>query len=229
MSLVKKMKQYFSDGYDSGNIEKGLSDPLILQEYEDSGGNYKIIFDQLIKPHIKSNHQLLEIGPGKGSWTTSVLNHMSSGSLHAVDVLNLRDILFERCINAHNHLQFYQIDDFNYDIFKKNTFDFVFSMGVLVHLKLREIEKLLSVVKPKIKPGGKMVIHYSNWDKLDMYGWKKARVPENFKENPEGEDVWWTKNNCEIMGELFSKLGYNILELDTNHMKRDSIALISVS
>lgn len=229
MKLTQRMEKYFLNGYDSGNIEIGLADPMIMQEYKDSGGNYKTIFDELIKKHIKANYQILEIGPGKGSWTKEVLKYTTSGTLHAVDVLDIKEFLYERCGNTCKHLQFHQINDLNYDIFKNYTFDFVFSMGVFVHMRLSEIEQLLSIIKLKIKPKSKLVIHYSNWDKLEKYGWQKARIPESFKDDPEAEDVWWTKNNCEIMETIFLKLGYTVQELDTNHMKRDSIALLSVS
>ena len=45
--MQTKMQQMFGNGYDSGDIEKGFDDPLILKEFKLTGANYKLIFDDL--------------------------------------------------------------------------------------------------------------------------------------------------------------------------------------
>lgn len=232
MKLTRRMMELFSHGYDSGDIARGLEDPLVAQEYSDSGGNYKTIFETLIRPTLETAGTILEIGPGGGSWSRIVLSHLSHRNdtvLHAADLLPLESHLRRNCPNAGERLVFHQIEEVDYSRFDDQTFDFVFSIGVFVHLRTTEIAALLKAVRPKIKPSGRMVVHYANWDKLERYGWEKGRVPLSFKQQPDDPSVWWPPNDCNTMARLITQCGYAVLNIDTGHMQRDSIAIIEAS
>ena len=226
MASIKKLGELFSHGYDSGDITKGLSDPLIAQELKDSGGDYARIFKDLILPSINRAANILEIGPGKGSWTHAALSNTQESHVHAVDILELKDILFDRCAAFRNRLNFHRIVNFDYSCFPDDFFDFAFSMGVFVHMDLKDMYSVLNGIRPKMKSSAKIVIHYSNWDKLDQYGWEKGRVPVRFKTNPTNYDTWWTRNNYEIMSAVVNASGWCIETMDTGHMKRDSICIL---
>lgn len=212
-----RMRELFGSGYDSGDIEKGLDDPLIRQEYVDTGANYKVIFDELLKPRLQTGKVILEIGPGKGSWTKAVLNHFHSGTLIVVDRLPVEDVLRERCRDAGERLRFYQTTDNDYSSLEDRSIDFAFSIGVFVHIPVPEIATILKRLRPKMAPGGEIILHYSNWDKLDKWGWERARVPTWFRDNPSHPKMWWTKNDCGTMGRLSKEAGYDIKSLDLNY------------
>jgi len=179
--MQAKMQQMFGNGYDSGDIEKGFDDPLILKEFKLTGANYKLIFDELIKPRLGAGRTVLEIGPGKGSWTKAVLANFPDGVLYVIDRLPLEQMIRERCPSVGDRLRFVQTDANDYLSIPNNLFDFAFSFGVFVHLPLREIEIILTRLRPKMRAGGEMILHYSNWDKLDRRGWERTAVPRCFK------------------------------------------------
>ncbi len=129
-----KMQQMFGNGYDSGDIEKGFDDPLILKEFKLTGANYKLIFDELIKPRLGAGRTVLEIGPGKGSWTKAVLANFPDGVLYVIDRLPLEQMIRERCPSVGDRLRFVQTDSNDYFSIPNNLFDFAFSFGVFVHL-----------------------------------------------------------------------------------------------
>jgi SAM-dependent methyltransferase len=218
-----KMQELFGAGYDSGDIERGLDDPLILQEYLDTGANYKMIFDELIKPRLQTSRVILEIGPGKGSWTRAVLNHFHSGTLIVVDRLPVEDMLRERCRGAGERLKFYQTTDNDYSSFEDRSIDFVFSFGVFVHIPVPEIASILKRLRSKMVPGGEIILQYSNWDKLDKWGWERARVPVWFRDNPTHPKMWWTKNDCGTMERLSKEAGYDIESLDVSYFGTCSV------
>jgi phospholipid N-methyltransferase len=227
--MQAKMQQMFGCGYDSGDIEKGLDDPLILQEFRDTGANYKVIFDELIKPRLLAGRTLLEIGPGKGSWTKAVLDNFPHGTLYAIDRLPLGPMIRQRCPSAGDRLRFVQTYSNDYSVFPDNLFDFVFSFGVFVHLPLREIETLLTRLRPKICRGGEVILQYSNWHKLDKWGWERARVPTWFRDNPNHPDVWWTKNSCATMRRVSERSGYTIVSLDLGYFQSCSVLHLKVN
>jgi len=227
--MQAKMQQLFGYGYDSGDIEKGLADPLILQEFRDTGANYKVIFDELIKPRLLPGSTVLEIGPGRGSWTKAVLDSLPDGTLYAIDRLPLEESIRQRCPGAGDRLRFVKTDSNDYSLFPNGAIDFAFSFGVFVHLPLREIETILTRLRPKLRIGGEIILQYSNWDKLDNWGWEKARIPAWFREHPNHPDVWWTRNNCETMRRLSERSGYSILSLDLGHFRSCSVLHLKAS
>jgi hypothetical protein len=210
--MQAKMQQLFGKGYDSGDIEKGLDDPLLLQEFRDTGANYKVIFEELIKPRLLAGKTLLEIGPGKGSWTKAVLDHFPQGTLYVIDRLPLEHLIRQRCPGAADRLRFVQTACNDYSVFPDQLFDLAFSFGVFVHLPLREIETILTRLRPKMRRGGEVLLHYSNWEKLDQWGWERARVP-----------TWFTKNSCATMKMISERSGYTIVSLDLGYFQSCSV------
>jgi SAM-dependent methyltransferase len=221
--MQDKMQQMFGNGYDSGDIEKGFDDPLILKEFKLTGANYKLIFDELIKPRLGAGRTVLEIGPGKGSWTKAVLANFPDGVLYVIDRLPLEQMIRERCPSVGDRLRFVQTDSNDYFSIPNNLFDFAFSFGVLVHLPLREIEIILTRLRPKMRAGGEMILHYSNWDKLDRRGWERTAVPRWFKDSPDHPDVWWTKNSCETMKSISEKSGFIVLSPNLGYFDSCSV------
>jgi SAM-dependent methyltransferase len=211
------MEELFGTGYDSGDIERGLDDPLLLQEYRDTGANYKIIFEELVRPRLRTSKVVLEIGPGKGSWTRAVLNHFPSGTLIAVDRLPLEQLLRQRCPDAGNRLKFFQTTHNDYSFLADRSIDFAFSFGVFVHIPVPEIARILKRLRSKMAPGAEILVHYSNWDKLDMWGWERARVPAWFRDRPHHPKMWWSRNDCATMEKVSTAAGYNIESLDLNY------------
>ncbi len=227
--MQAKMQQLFGDGYDSGDIEKGLADPLVLQEFRDTGANYKVIFDVLVKPHLLPGKTILEIGPGKGSWTKAVLDNLPpDGTLYVIDRLPMEAMIRQRCPGVGDRLRFIQTLSNDYSSVPNSTIDFAFSFGVFVHLPLKEIETILARLLPKLRSAGEVVLQYSNWDKLDKWGWEKARIPTWFRGHPNHPDVWWTRNNPETMKAIADGCGYAILSLDLGYFQSCSVLHLKV-
>jgi len=227
--MQEKMQRMFGSGYDSGEIEKGLDDPLILQEFRCTGANYKVIFDELIRPRLLASRTLLEIGPGRGSWTKAVLDTFPDGTLYVIDRLPLEHMIRLRCPSAGDRLRFVQSNSNDYSMFPNNLFDFAFSFGVFVHLPLREIKTLLTRLRPKMCHGGEIILHYSNWDKLDKWGWERARVPTWFRDYPNHPEVWWTKNSSEKMKRISESSGYTIVSLDLGYFQSCSVLHLKIN
>jgi SAM-dependent methyltransferase len=215
----------FGHGYDSGDIEAGLDDPLVRQEYEATGANYTVIFNDLVKPRLGRDRVVLEIGPGKGSWTRAVLNH-HDGVLHVVDRLDVEDMLRARCPGAGDRLRVHQTKSNDYEFLDDRAIDFAFSIGVFVHLPLKEIAVILERLHPKMKPGGEAIIHYSNWAKLDAWtdgDWTRARVPPWFRDHPTHPRVWWTQNDSKTMESIARRTGWNIVCADLDYFGSCSV------
>ena len=76
-----------------------------------------------------------------------------------------------------------------------------------------------------MKVGGFAVHQYSDWEKLEKYGWERGGVPLEFKDKPDNE-IWWVRNDQSTMSALAARLGWEVISPDLNLVKRDSIIVL---
>jgi phospholipid N-methyltransferase len=223
MPTLNWLKKEFQYGYDSGNILSLIPNLNRWQEERRIGGSYRQVFFKAIKPYLRADSRVLELGPGKGSWSKSILKHIPQGSLHTIDyqdVTNWLDIdKYEGRLVCH------QVNDNSVSSLPENYFDFFWSMGVLCHNNIESIEEILKNTLPKMKIGGIAIHQYSDWNKLEKYGWEKGGIPLEFKHKPDNE-IWWVRNDQSMMSSLASRLGWNVISSDLNLVKRDSIIVL---
>jgi len=224
MPTLDWLKTTYHYGYDSGKVLSLIPDSTRRKEEKLIGGSYRKVFLKAIYPYIHSNSVVLEIGPGKGSWSKAILKYIPNGKLHTVDFQNVEKWLNPERYNG--RLFCHQVEDNSYySTFENEYFDFCWSFGVLCHNNLEHIEEILRNILPKMKVGGIAVHQYSDWEKLEKYGWKKCGVPREFKNKPDDE-IWWSRNTQAVMSSLASKLGWTVICSDLQLIKRDSIIVM---
>ena len=74
MPTIDWLKQEFGYGYDSGNVTSFFANRVRRNEEKRIGGSYRRVFKEAIRPFVKSDSNVLELGPGKGSWSRSIMN-----------------------------------------------------------------------------------------------------------------------------------------------------------
>jgi SAM-dependent methyltransferase len=121
---------------------------------------------------------VLDAGCGLGRFTEIVLNH--EGTVVAVDLSRAIDAAFEN-LKRRDNIYFLQADIFKLP-FRKETFDFAYSWGVLHHTP--DPPKAFQSLPPLVRPGGKvMTMVYANYNKAylavtEFYRRFTTRLPQ---------------------------------------------------
>ena len=223
MPSLDWLKTRFSYGFDSGDIEANGPDERRDHDERISGGSYLEIFNTVIKPIIKPDSTILELGPGRGSWTRAVLNNFSYVTVHTVDYVDVSQWLDESTYPG--RLFCHRVEGNSFDCIEDLSIDLFFSIGVLCHNEDLRRREILKNVLPKVKSGGRSLHQYGAWDKLDSYGWKRGGVPEEFKEKPD-EEIWWPRNSIDMMRDAAVQTGWNVINADIDLLKRDGIIIM---
>jgi SAM-dependent methyltransferase len=106
-----------------------------------------------------------------------------------------------------------------------NYFDFLWSFGVLCHHNRSSIAEVLANTLNKMKPGGFAVHQYGDWEKLEVFGWDRGKVPITFKDLPD-DDIWWPRNDKSSMRKIAVSAGWAVANDDIGLLQRDSIILL---
>jgi hypothetical protein len=223
MPTLNWLKNEFGYGYDSGNILSVVPGRVRFAEERKCGGSYRRIFRKAIVPYLQTDSKVLELGPGRGSWSRAILTTISEGELHTVDFQDVSPWLDPQACGG--RLICHQVHDNTLAGIPENYFDFFWSFGVLCHNETRSIFEILLHARHKMKRGALSVHQYGDWNKLDRFGWNRGGVPEAFK-NQRDQEIWWPRNDQTVMARLAAQAGWEVLRADLDLLRRDSIILL---
>lgn len=136
-----------------------MTDSFEFPCHDDNQG----IIEKCIKPYMKSNHVAVEIGPGGGRWTKQLLDVQQ---LHLVDINEcFFDYLKKRFEDQLYKINFVKTSGSDLKAFTGYSVDYVFSVGVFVHLEMNTIVKYLYEINRILKSGGVAAIQYCDKEK----------------------------------------------------------------
>ena len=222
MPTIDFLKSQFPDGYDSGDILAKHDERRLSQE-KAIGGSFQDIFNIAVKPYLKPDSVVMELGAGAGSWSRAILEYIPNGMLHALDFQDLKPWIKPELYNG--RLRCHKVHDNSFDSIEDATIDYFWSFGVLCHNNQDDIRQILTNAAPKMKPGAYSSHEYGDWDKLEKFGWEKTVIPPRFKKLPDNE-IWWPRNNKSIMRHLAEGSGWNVEKDDLDIVSRDGIILL---
>ena len=89
MATTEELKRLHAYGYDSGDVLRWRADATRKGEERVIGGSYRRFFMRAVRPHLERSSLVLELGPGRGSWTRALLRYVPDGAVHTVDYLDV--------------------------------------------------------------------------------------------------------------------------------------------
>jgi SAM-dependent methyltransferase len=223
MPNLEWLKSEFGYGYSSGNVLSRLPDLTRRKEERAIGGSYRALFRRAIVPYTGPGSSVLELGPGRGSWSRAILQRLTEGQLHTVDFQDVTPWLHPE--RYPNRLICHKVEDNTFACVADGSFDLFWAFGVLCHNNVDNISIILRNVLKKMKPGAIGVAHYAEWGKLDRYGWERGRVPTQFRGKPDDE-IWWPRNSVATMTTLAKNSGWRVLDPDLDVVQRDAVMLM---
>ena len=179
---------------------------LRLTQRRPPPGYLRAALDKYLRPYVKPDSTVVEIGSGGGRWTKYLLE---ARKVFAVDVSSeFFPMLKERFPDAKDKLVFYQTSGTELDGIDSETIDFVYSFGVFVHIEPEDIDSYLGEIKRVLKPDAFATIQYADKTK------KRARKNPNFSDMTPAR-----------MESLLGAHGLRLVEHDTKLLDHSSIAI----
>ena len=222
MPTIDFLKKQFPDGFDSGDI---LADECPRRRVQEVaiGGSYREVFETAIRPYLRTDSVVLELGPGAGSWSRAILQYIPEGKLHAIDFQDITKWLNPEQYGG--RLVCHRVEDNMLGCIDDDSIDFCWSFGVFCHNNIEHIEQALASTFLTMKPGGFACHEYGDWSKLEAFGWERTIIPTDFRDKPDDE-IWWPRNSSDRMKRAAEETGWTVLCVDLDLVKRDGIILL---
>lgn len=158
----------FQSIWHGGYYEGDPLDPLAPSRYGDLGyiSVLHAIYQACIKPFVRPHTAVVEIGPGRGAWTKTMLQ---AREIWCLDALSAEHNGFWEYIGKEheNRVRYFQVKDFSCSDLPDNHFDFLFSFGAFCHITWEGQQEYLRSLLPKLRDGGVGMVMVADFDKYN--------------------------------------------------------------
>jgi hypothetical protein len=245
---LKTELQSVQNKWHGGYLEGHPLDPMAPSAYQQLGyiSMLHATYLRCIKPYIKPQTVVLELGPGRGAWTKCLL---PAKEIYALDALSAQhNGIFEYLGNPTN-LKYFHVSDFECDMIPDSSLDYLFSHGCLCHVSFAGITRYAERLFAKLKRGadcfwmvgdaGKYnnaYLRHGIWEalarmvpaqgqqmvaQLRQMGSEVHSVPADQTEQ-EGPGKWYPAGGARTC-EMLKGVGYEIVDSDVGTNLRDPI------
>jgi len=167
----------------------------------------QFIRDRYVLPFIRPEHTALDIGCGGGRWTRQLLGFKT---VYAVDYYEDLLVEFRKSFARYKHVTCIKNHGTDFPGIAPHSIDYILSFGCFGHINRSLIDSYLGNIKSILKPGGNVVIHYSDKNKIMAQG------------------AGFSDNTPEQMRALVRGHGYRIIQEDTTTMWNGAIVHFSI-
>lgn len=159
---IPLFKGIWRGGYYEGNP----ADPLTFSGYGQIGymSVLRATYLRCIKPYVNAETVALEIGPGRGAWTKTML---AAKEVWALDALPPEETRFWEYVGRQPHVKYIQVEDFSCSPLPDDYFDYMFSFGCLCHVSFAGIEEYAKNLFPKLKSGANCFWLIADYEKYN--------------------------------------------------------------
>jgi phospholipid N-methyltransferase len=162
--MVGLWRGFWKGGYWEGDP----LDPFGRSSYAQMGFVSVIhaIHQACIKPNVAAGSRVLEIGPGRGAWTKTMLG---AKEIWCLDVNTAEHNGFWQHVGAEHRekVRYLQVSDFACGELPADHFDFLFSYGTFCHIPVEGQQQYLRNLLGKMRKGALAAIMIADYDKYN--------------------------------------------------------------
>ena len=179
MSSGRNEIEFFSDLWKGGYYSGDPMDPVGRSDYGDMGyiSVHHATYQVCIRPYVGPDKFVLEIGPGRGSWTQTMLN---AKEIWCLDALSAEHNKFWEYVGVENEkkVKYIEVEDFSCGNLPEGYFDFLFSFGTFCHITWEAQCEYYRNLYSKLRPGANAMIMFADFDKYNnaVLNFKRLRV-----------------------------------------------------
>lgn len=153
-----------------------------------------------IKPYIHPETIALEIGPGRGAWTKTML---SAKEVWALDALPEEHNRFFEYLRYPLNVKYIQVQDFEARELPDDYFTYMFSFGCLCHISFEGIRSYAENIFPKLKKHAHCFWMIADYDQYNLVSGDLNRYSIWLNAVPKTKRYIWLK----WLAKLFVKYG----------------------
>jgi hypothetical protein len=160
---LRDFEKAWEGGFFSGDPLDEMASPYGLFGYTSV---LHVVYLACIRQYIAPEVVALEIGPGRGAWTRTLLG---AKEVWAVDALSAEHNRFWEYVGDQPHVKYFKVEDFELSMLPDDHIDYVFSFDTLCHVTFDGIEAYARNLYPKLRDGAHLFWMVADFDKYRAF------------------------------------------------------------
>lgn len=154
----------FSSLWKGGYFERDPLDSVGPSKYRGIGyiSILHAVYLVCIKPYVNSESIVLEIAPGRGAWTKTMLD---AQEVWCLDAKSREDNGIDEYLRYPQNLLYHQVKDFSCSMLPDDTFTYMFSFGCFCHVPRDGVQQYAAHLFSKLKSGAHAFWMVADYDK----------------------------------------------------------------
>ncbi len=144
---LQSFRTVWRGGFYTGDPLDDMSSPYELFGY---CSVRHVVYLTCIRQYVRPETTALELGPGRGAWTRTLLG---AKEVWALDALPAEHNGFWEHVGDQPHVHYVQVEDFELSMLPHDEIDYVFSFDTLCHVTFDGIEAYARNLYPKLRAG----------------------------------------------------------------------------
>jgi len=180
---------------------------------------YHATYLYCIQQHVHADTVALELGPGRGAWTKSMLG---AKEIWAVDAVSAEDNKFWEYVGKRNDVKYVTVNDFLCRELPDRHFTYMFSFGCLCHVSFPNIAAYAENLWAKLRPGAVCFWMVADYEQFERVSKRKISGAGRLPDDKPVPGRWFDagkRRTCEMLGAA----GYRIVHEDIGTCPRDPI------
>lgn len=183
-----------------------------------------VVYLTCIKPYINEDTVALEIGPGRGAWTKTLLDAKYIWCLDAVSAMDNR---FWQYVGQSPKVRYTQVHDFSCSDLPDDMFNYLFSFGCFCHISFSGVKTYMENLYPKMQERADCFVMVADYEKYNAAYDKLPGMGKVPRLNPVEDEVVrpgrWYHAGRERTCNMLVDTGYTIVDEDVGALNRDVI------
>jgi len=119
-----------------------------------------------IRPYVKAETVVIEIGPGRGAWTRAIAE-LNPRHIYAVDAVSAEHSGFWNYVGNRPNVDYIVAIDSSLAGVPENSADYFFSFGCFCHIRPEMCEAYIASLARKMKSGAQGFLMIADYDKFN--------------------------------------------------------------
>jgi hypothetical protein len=160
---LRTFESVWQGGFYSGDPLADMASPYELFGYYSVR---HVVYLACIRQYVTPETVALELGPGRGAWTRTLLG---AREVWALDALSAEHNGFWEYVGHQPHVHYVEVDDFTVSMLPDDAIDYVFSFDTLCHVTFDGIEAYARNLHPKLRDGAHLFWMVADFDKYRAF------------------------------------------------------------
>ncbi|MFC1711971.1 methyltransferase domain-containing protein [Patescibacteria group bacterium] len=178
----------------------------VEKKWNEVGTSEKIV-KKIIKPYLKKDSVIIDVGSGTGRYTKQMLTFIPQGKIHIFELDSYWKKFLKEYFSKENNIKIHPANGYSYDTLSNDSIDVYCAINVFTYTNAMTTFRNLIEAARVVKPKGIIIFDFFNTD-------EKKGIFNYIETNITPQPGPWSIHSLSFLCSFMNKLGFKLIAKD---------------